>query len=52
MKRIALVLAATLVAFANPWISLGMFAALALYWLIPGTGPTVRLLPGSDRGRE
>lgn len=37
-------LAATLIAFANAWVSLGIFAALALYWLIPGTGPTVAML--------
>ncbi len=30
---------ATLVALANPFISLSIFAALAVYWLLPGTGP-------------
>jgi len=31
--------AATLLAFANPFISLSIFAALAVYWLLPGSGP-------------
>ena len=31
--------AATLVALANPFLSLSVFAALAVYWLLPGTGP-------------
>jgi len=47
-------LAATLIAFANAWVSLAIFAALALYWLIPGTGPTVELLrgPGGEERSE
>lgn len=43
-------LAATLVAFINPWVSLAIFAALALYWLIPGTGPTVGMLRDPETG--
>jgi uncharacterized membrane protein len=30
---------ATLLAFADPFISLGIFVALAVYWLLPGSGP-------------
>jgi uncharacterized membrane protein len=30
---------ATLLAFASPFISLSIFAALAVYWLLPGSGP-------------
>src|SRR3989442_13004786 len=29
---------ATVIAFVDPWISLAIFAALAVYWLLPGTG--------------
>jgi uncharacterized membrane protein len=29
----------TLLAFVNPFISLGLFAALAVYWLLPSSGP-------------
>lgn len=35
---------ATLIAFANPWASLAIFAALALYWLLPGSGPRIERL--------
>lgn len=39
---------ATLVAFANPWASLVIYAALALYWLLPGSGPRIeRLRPAN-----
>jgi uncharacterized membrane protein len=31
--------AATLMALVNPLISLGIFGAFAIYWLMPGTGP-------------
>jgi uncharacterized membrane protein len=31
--------AAALIALVNPWISLGIYAGLAIYWLLPGTGP-------------
>ena len=31
--------AATVIAFIQPYISLAIFAALAVYWLLPGTGP-------------
>ena len=31
--------AATLIAFVAPYVSLGIYAALAVYWLLPGTGP-------------
>jgi uncharacterized membrane protein len=30
---------ATLIALLNPLISLAIYAALAIYWLLPGTGP-------------
>jgi len=30
---------ATVIAFVDPWVSLAIFAALAVYWLLPGTGP-------------
>lgn len=41
-------LAATGLAFVNAWVSLAVFAALALYWVIPGTGPTAALIPDAD----
>lgn len=37
---------ATLLALVNGWASLAVFAALALYWMIPGTGPTADMLRG------
>lgn len=41
--------AATLIALANAWVSLAIFAALALYWLLPGSGPRLeRLLPAQS----
>jgi uncharacterized membrane protein len=36
--------AATLLALWNPFISLAIYAALAVYWLLPGTGPRSALL--------
>jgi uncharacterized membrane protein len=42
-------LVATLVAPLNGWASLAIFAGLALYWMIPGTGPTADMLRG-ERG--
>ena len=30
---------ATVVGFFLPYVSLGVYAALAIYWLLPGTGP-------------
>ena len=33
-------LAATLLAFVNPFISMGVFAALAVYWMLPGKIPS------------
>ncbi len=30
---------ATLIAFIQPYISLALYGALAIYWLMPGTGP-------------
>jgi uncharacterized membrane protein len=36
--------AATLLALANPWISLVIFALLALYYLVPTSGPRAALL--------
>src|SRR6266516_4490702 len=35
---------ATLVAFAQPFVSLALFAGLAVYWLLPGTGPRAEVL--------
>ncbi|HZA60922.1 MAG TPA: TMEM175 family protein [Actinomycetota bacterium] len=37
-------LATTIIALINAWVALGIIAALALYWLVPGTGPTVDML--------
>jgi len=34
---------ATILAFWNPFASLTIFAALAVYWLLPGTGPRATL---------
>ena len=40
---------ATLIALVNAWISMVIFAAMALFWLIPGSGPQVeRLLSSAD----
>jgi uncharacterized membrane protein len=36
--------AATIIAFFQPYISLGIFAALCVYWLLPGTGPRSEIL--------
>jgi uncharacterized membrane protein len=36
--------AATLIAIWWPFVSLAIFAALAVYWLLPGTGPRAALL--------
>ncbi len=38
--------AATLIAIWWPFVSLTIFAALAVYWLLPGTGPRAALLRG------
>ena len=41
--------AATLIAVVNAWISMAILAAMALYWLIPGSGPRVeRLLASAE----
>jgi uncharacterized membrane protein len=40
--------AATLVALVSPWISMAIFAAMALYWLVPGSGPRVERLLSSN----
>lgn len=45
-------LGATLLALVNAWVSLGIFAALALYWLIPGTGPTPAIFTGARADHE
>jgi uncharacterized membrane protein len=37
---------ATLIAFVQPYVSLAIFAALAVYWLLPGTGPRAEVLTG------
>lgn len=44
---------ATVLAFVNGWASLAVFAALALYWMIPGTGPTMAIItePEEQAGR-
>ena len=36
--------AATVIAFIEPYISVGIYGALAVYWLLPGTGPRAELL--------
>ena len=36
--------AATLIAFVEPFLSLGIYAGLAVYWLLPGTGPRAELV--------
>ena len=41
---------ATLVALVNAWASLAIFAALAVYWLLPGTGPRAAALDSSSAG--
>jgi uncharacterized membrane protein len=35
---------ATLLGFFLPYVSLGVYAALAIYWLLPGTGPRAEVL--------
>jgi uncharacterized membrane protein len=40
---------ATLIALANAWASLAIFAALAVYWLLPGTGPRATALDAEDQ---
>jgi hypothetical protein len=35
-------LAATLIAFVNPFLSMAGFAALAIYWMLPGRIPSGR----------
>ena len=39
---------ATLIAFAQPYASLAIFAGLAVYWLLPGTGPRAEVLTGKS----
>jgi TMEM175 potassium channel family protein len=39
---------ATILAFVVPYVSLGIFAALAVYWLLPGTGPRSNALEASS----
>jgi uncharacterized membrane protein len=41
---------ATLLALWDPYISLIAFAAMALYWLLPSSGPRFSRLVRSDRG--
>jgi uncharacterized membrane protein len=46
-------LVATLLAFWSPWISLAAFAAMALYWLLPSSGPRLsRLVPADQTPSE
>ena len=35
---------ATIVGFFVPYVSLATYAALAVYWLLPGTGPRAEVL--------
>jgi len=35
----AIYVVVTLIAFVDPYVSLALFAAVALYWLLPGSGP-------------
>jgi uncharacterized membrane protein len=44
--------AATLIALVNAWASLAIFAALAVYWLLPGTGPRASHLAPPDQEAE
>jgi uncharacterized membrane protein len=39
---------ATLVAFFQPFISLAIYAALAVYWLLPGTGPRAEAMNATN----
>jgi uncharacterized membrane protein len=39
---------ATLVAFISAWATLAIFAALAVYWLLPGTGPRATALDSAS----
>jgi uncharacterized membrane protein len=41
---------ATIVAFVEPLISLAICAALAVYWLLPGTGPRASVLADAESG--
>ncbi|HEX8100738.1 MAG TPA: TMEM175 family protein [Actinomycetota bacterium] len=36
--------AATVIAFIEPFLSLAIYAGLAVYWLLPGTGPRAELV--------
>ncbi len=38
---------ATLLAFVNPFISLGIFAVMAVFWMLPSAGVRVATLTGS-----
>jgi uncharacterized membrane protein len=38
---------ATLLTFVNPFISLGIFAAMAVFWMLPSAGVRVATLTGS-----
>jgi uncharacterized membrane protein len=44
--------AATLLALVNPWISLVIFALLALYYLVPTSGPRPALLGAHEAAGE
>jgi hypothetical protein len=36
--------AAMLIAFVEPYVSIGIYAALAVYWLLPRIGPRAELV--------
>lgn len=42
--------AATVIAFIEPYVSMGIFAALAVYWLLPRTGPRAELAQSERSG--
>jgi hypothetical protein len=41
---------ATILALWNPFVSLAIYAALAVYWLLPGTGPRATLMRQAGSG--
>ena len=44
--------AATLIAMLNAWISMAIFAVMALFWLIPGSGPRVQRLRSTQEDQS
>jgi uncharacterized membrane protein len=41
---------ATIVAFVDPFVTLAICAALAVYWLLPGTGPRASVVADRESG--